>query len=54
MYRVGDDPFGLKYSKNINDCSKIDYRNFDFAVTQSSPSKGAIGLNKYKASDYLT
>lgn len=50
---MGEDPFGLKLLKSETDCSSINYRNFDFVVNQSSPSKNGIGINKYIAKDYL-
>lgn len=51
--RVGADPFGLNLIKSEKECSSISHRNFDIDVAQSSPSKGGIGINKYKASVYL-
>lgn len=50
---VGADPFGLKRLSSANDCSSLSTTYFDFTVSQSSPSKGGIGLNKYIAKDYL-
>jgi hypothetical protein len=50
---MGADPFGIKNFKSASDCSKIDSRNFDIVVSQSSPSKNGIGINKYVARDYL-
>lgn len=50
---VTADPFGLMLTSQISDCSKVSSDNFQFTVMQSSPSKGGIGLNRYKASDYL-
>lgn len=51
--KVGDDPFGIYQMNSISECNSIDYRNFDFIVAQSSPSKNGIGINKYIAKDYL-
>lgn len=52
--KVGADPFGIKRLKSINDCNSINSSsNFDFIVSQSSPSKGGVGLNRYQARDYL-
>ncbi|MFN3455803.1 MAG: hypothetical protein ACK41T_12685, partial [Pseudobdellovibrio sp.] len=51
--KVGADPFGIKRLKSINDCSSLDSKYFDFVVSQSSPSKNGIGLNRYVAKDYL-
>lgn len=51
--KVGSDPFGLRFVSNINGCSSLNYKDFDITITQSSPSKGAIGVNKFKIKDYL-
>ncbi len=51
--KVGTDPFGLKKISSVAQCSTISPANFDFTVTQSSPSKNGIGINKYIIKDYL-
>jgi hypothetical protein len=53
--QVGADPFGLELWKSENDCvlANMNVENFDFSVAQSSPSKNAIGINRYFAKDYL-
>jgi hypothetical protein len=51
--RVGTDPFGLKYVNSISQCKALNISNFDFSVSQSSPSKNGVGLNRYTAKDYL-
>lgn len=51
--KVGADPFGLSLVKSVSECSNLDYRNFDITITQSSPSKNGIGINKYILKDYL-
>lgn len=51
--KVGADPFGLKKLKSASDCNSMSISNFDFTVSQSSPSKNGVGLNKYIAKDYL-
>jgi hypothetical protein len=51
--KVGLDPFGLEKIKNENECSNISSEMFDFAVVQSSPSKGGVGINYYEAKSYL-
>lgn len=51
--KTSSDPFGLDSIKSSTDCSKIDESYFDFELMQSSPSLGAIGINRMKASDYL-
>lgn len=51
--KVGNDPFALRFVSNINGCNQLNYKDFDISVSQSSPSKGGIGVNKYKVKDYL-
>jgi hypothetical protein len=51
--RTGADPFGLVLIKKVQDCSSLNYKNFDIDIAQSSPSKNGIGLNKFKIKDYL-
>lgn len=50
---VGADPFALNKIKSAADCGSVSYKNFDFVIAQSSPSKVAIGINRYRAKDYL-
>jgi hypothetical protein len=52
--RVGNDPFGIAGARNESDCANVTSKNFDFTIVQSSPSKGGIGLNRYRAADYLS
>lgn len=53
---VGSDPFGLSAIQKISDCTsaQMNYQRFDFSVLQSSPYKGGIGIDRAKASDYLS
>ncbi len=51
--RLGSDPFGLKNMRSASECSNVNYRNFDIVVSQSSPSKNGIGINKYIVRDYV-
>lgn len=51
--KVGSDPFGLALVKSVDGCSNLDFNNFDITITQSSPSKNGIGINKYILKDYL-
>jgi len=51
--KVGTDPFGLKNIYRQSQCSTITPAQFDFTVTQSSPSKNGLGINKYLIKDYL-
>ena len=51
--KLGKDPFGLALISKESDCGSINYKNFDIDIAQSSPSKGGIGINKFKVSDYL-
>lgn len=50
---VGSDPFGINGVKSASECSKLAAKNFDFVVIQSSPSKNAVGMNRYQAKTYL-
>jgi hypothetical protein len=50
---VGSDPFGLQRITQVSQCAQMDFRNFDFNVIQSSPDKGSVGINRFKARDYL-
>lgn len=52
---VGADPFGLARALSLADCtsSRLTSSGFDFVIAQSSPSKGGIGINRYRARDYL-
>lgn len=50
---IGADPFGLRLIATRADCAKIVSNNFDFTILQSSPSKGAVGINRYVIKDYL-
>ncbi len=51
--KVGADPFGIKKLSNATQCANIDISGFDFTISQSSPSKNGIGINKFIARDYL-
>ena len=51
--KIGTDPFGLKLLNSSRDCRSMDYKNFDITISQSSPSKNGIGINKYAIKDYL-
>lgn len=50
---MGSDPFGLRFITSSSQCNSLNYKNFDFAVIQSSPSKNSIGINRYEARDYF-
>ncbi len=50
---VSADPFGLKLLKSAKECRSLNYKNFEIIITQSSPSKNGIGINKYAVRDYL-
>lgn len=49
---TGADPFGLNQTSSASDCSKINAKNFDFVIAQSSNSKSGIGINRYQIKDY--
>lgn len=51
--KTATDPLGIDNKTKMKDCDNIDESQFDFEIMQSSPSLGAIGINKMKASDYL-
>lgn len=51
---VGEDPFGIKDVKGVEECANVESKNFDFVVIQSSSNKNAVGINRYVAKDYLT
>ncbi len=52
---VGPDPFGLNKITKIEDCNTahLPYSAFDFVITQSSPSRSGIGVNRFQARDYF-
>ncbi len=50
---VGNDPFGLNGIKTADACERLEPKDFDFVIIQSSPSKNATGMNRYQAKDYL-
>lgn len=51
--KAGADPFGLATVTKESDCASLTVSSFDFVVGQSSPSKGAVGINYFDARDYL-
>ncbi|MEN0058549.1 MAG: hypothetical protein AAGB31_06920 [Bdellovibrio sp.] len=51
--KVGADPFGINSARTEADCSKLSASNYDFVVSQSSPSKSGIGINYFEARDYV-
>lgn len=51
---IGTDPFGLKKVSAQSKCNQLTVNNFDFVIAQSSPSKNGMGINKFKAKDYLS
>ena len=53
IVHTGDDPLGVEKALKKDSCSSITYRDFDFSIMQSSPSKGAIGMNHMEVVDYL-
>ncbi len=50
---IGADPFGLNDVKTVEGCARVAAKDFDFVVIQSSPSKNAVGMNRFQAKDYL-
>ncbi len=51
--KVGADPFGIKKLSSASQCATIDITNFDFTISQSSPIKNGMGIDKMIAKDYL-
>ncbi len=51
--KVGADPFGIKKLTSVSQCATIDITNFDFTISQSSPIKNGMGIDKMIAKDYL-
>ena len=51
---VGADPFGISKVSSSSGCDSLSYKNYDFAVIQSSPSKNSVGINRYRANVYLS
>ncbi len=51
--QVGTDPFGLAKANTPVSCGSLSYKNFDFAIIQSSPSKNSLGINRFVIKDYL-
>lgn len=50
---VGNDPLGIESAAGQGTCSEITSDNFSFVVSQSNPSKNAIGLHRMNAADYM-
>lgn len=50
---VGEDPFGFKKFTNVSQCDSLTYKDFDFIIAQSSPTKGAIGISRNTPQSYL-
>ncbi len=50
---ASEDPLGANDKTSNNECDEITHEDFDFTIMQSSPSKGAIGINRMQAADYL-
>lgn len=53
---VGPDPLGISSINAAGNCkpSAMSISRFNFTILQSSPSKGAIGMNRMRARDYLS
>lgn len=52
---VGTDPFGIAHYTKESECvmDSMNVSRFNFTISQSSPSKGAIGMNRMLAADYF-
>lgn len=51
--QVSSDPLGILKVKAKSDCSQLTSSSFDFIISQSSPSKSGIGINRFIGKDYL-
>lgn len=50
---VGADPLGISSASSAADCDHISLNQIDFVISQSSPSIGGVGINRFVAKDYL-
>lgn len=50
---INEDPFAVSGFRSVGECSNVKSENFQFVISQSSPSKGGIGINRMYAADYL-
>jgi hypothetical protein len=51
---IGADPFGLAKINTVGGCDSIDARGFDFTLIQSSSNQEHLGINRYRAADFLS
>lgn len=51
--QVGEDPFGFMKFTSASQCSSLTYKDFDFVIAQSSPTKGGIGISRNTPQSYL-
>jgi hypothetical protein len=51
--KIGTDPLGVKSVSNLAECESLTNEDFDFEVWQSSPDHSGIGINRYKANEWL-
>jgi len=47
------DPFGISKVKNVDGCDNISMKNMRFNLLQSAPDNGALGIGRWKASEYI-
>lgn len=50
---IGADPLGILSVSSVSDCDHISLDRIDFVISQSSPSIGGVGINRFIAKDYL-
>lgn len=50
---IGEDPFGYYKFTKSSECSSLTYKDFDFIIAQSSPSKDGIGIGRSYSEPYL-
>ena len=51
--QVGEDPFGIANVSTAADCNQLKWSQFDFVISQSSNTKGAVGIDRFTAKDYI-
>lgn len=52
--QTDEDPLGLASIQKFEDCDQISEDDFNFEIMQSSPSLGAIGINKMQGKFYFS
>lgn len=50
---LGVDPFGIESVIDFKECDRLSADNFQFTIIQSASTKGSMGINRFKAADYV-